>query len=187
MLRCQESCEWKQRHRHRRRCPRSALEPPFPSTLFPSAAGRQPGPCRGGEAGVQLRPSLPPRDREGAAGRGRRRACSAGGGCQAAGARPGGQTGSDHGHGVVPSRATGGAGRWRWALPSPAQRRLGAAGGGCAHHGPHHRRGPPASAPAQWRRRSPSVELSSPPGCCRPAAAMGRDPATLPAPLSSPR
>lgn len=90
---------------------------------------------------MQLRPLLPPRcqeeQREGAAGG----PCSAGGGCQAAGARPGGPAASDHGHGA-PSRPVPGAAALGPSLPRPE--RPGAAGsGGCAHHGPHHRGGRP--------------------------------------------
>lgn len=124
-LRCygQESfCDWKQRHCRRRRYPGSGLAPHSPALCFPGC-GAPAGPLRGREAGVQLRPPLPPRGRQDA--RGCMRARSAGRGCRVAGIRPGGQAGSDHGHGApshpvssipVPRATRGGGAR---LLPPP--------------------------------------------------------------------
>lgn len=103
---------------------REAVWRPTPQRFVFLAAGHRPGPCGGREAGVQLRPPLPPRGRQDA--RGYMRARSAGSGCRAAGIRPGGQAGNDHGHGApshpvsshpVPRATRGGGAR---LLPPPS-------------------------------------------------------------------
>lgn len=143
---------------------REAVWRPTPQRFVFLAAGHRPGPCGGREAGVQLRPPLPPRGRQDA--RGYMRARSAGSGCRAAGIRPGGQAGSDHGHGApshpIPSHGRRGAAALGSSLPRPGAARSGRwQRRPCASRATSSR-GPPASAPAQWRRRSPSAELSPP-------------------------
>lgn len=92
---------------------------PTPQRFVSAAAGHQPCPCGGSEAGMQLRPPPPPRGRQGAAGRGRRRVSQRGQRGLAPGTRLGVTTGTLP-HRIpsrpVPRAARGGGAR---LLPPP--------------------------------------------------------------------